>query len=266
LLGVMVFAGAGGLLGCGAGAGREASRGAPLRIAAASDLQEALPKLVDRYRAGRVQQIEVSYGASGQLARQIRGGAPIDLFLSANLGFVEDLAARGAIDSSTVRPYAVGGLVIVQPEASALALKSLGDLTSAGVRHIAIANPEHAPYGVAAREALRSAGLWEELLPRIVPADTVRQALQFVQSGNADAGIVGRAISRVPGVKAVGVDPALHRPIVQGLGVVAASENAEAARRFADYLLGDEAQEILGQYGFTRPAEAAVRIAPRTGG
>jgi molybdate transport system substrate-binding protein len=239
--------------GCGSLPPERDAGAEPLRLAAASDLQEALPRIVERFRATHPGEIEVSFGASGQLAQQIRAGAPLDLFLSANLGFVGDLAEQGIIDAASVRPYAVGSLVIVQPESSPIAVTSITDLTRADLRHVAIANPELAPYGIAARQALQAAGIWDGAQPRIVMADTVRQALQFVQSGNADAGIVGRAISRVGGLKGVAVDSSLHAPIVQGLGVVAASSQRDRARAFASYLLGAEAQGILTEYGFMSP-------------
>lgn len=221
-----------------------------LRVAAASDLQTALPALIERYRRDHPIDVQPAFGASGQLAAQIRQGAPFDLFLSANLAFVQGLAADGTIRPETVRPYTRGTLVLAVHPASGGSIAGLADLARPEIKKIALANPDFAPYGKAARQALERAGLWEPLAEKLVRAETVRQALQFVETGNAEAGLVGRAIAAEPAVRILAVDPALYDPIIQGLGVVAASAHAEEARAFADFLASADGQAILAGFGF----------------
>lgn len=227
----------------------------PLAVAAASDLQVVLPELAARFRSeADGPPLELIYGSSGNLARQIRQGAPFDLFLSADRGLVDVLAAEDIVKPASVRPYAVGSLVIVTPAGSSPRPPArLVDLLDPGFRRIAMANPDLAPYGRAARQALEGAGLWERLEPRIVLAETVRQALQYVETGNAEAGLVGRAIASTPYVTIAPVDVEGHDPIVQALGVVAASPSADRAEAFARFVAGPEGQAILARYGFRSP-------------
>ena len=151
----------------------------------------------------------------GQLAEQIRQGAPFDVFLSADGKFVRRLADEGIIRGETVRPYALGSLVLATDAKSELKPKGLADLTGPGIKFIAIANPETAPYGKAATQAIERAGLAEALKPRLVTAGSVRQALQMVQSGNAEVGIVSRSIADVPGIRSVQLPLDASDPIIQ---------------------------------------------------
>ncbi|HEX8203563.1 MAG TPA: molybdate ABC transporter substrate-binding protein [Isosphaeraceae bacterium] len=228
-----------------------------LRVAAASDLQVALPALAARFERDRGIGVQAVFGSSGQLAEQIRQGAPFDVFLAANVAYVERLAADGVIRPESVRPYAVGPLVLAVHRESGRAVEALPDLARPEVRRIALAHPGHAPYGAAAKQALQRAGLWEALEPKIVYAETVRQALQFVQSGNAEAGLIAGASARVPEIRTIAIDPALHDPIVQGLGIVSETEQADPARAFADFVLGPDGQAILAEFGFRKVESSA---------
>jgi molybdate transport system substrate-binding protein len=129
---------------------------------------------------------------------------------------------------------------------------ALADLAKPGVKAVALANPETAPYGAAGKQALTRAGLWDALQPKIAQADTVRQALQFVQTGNAEAGLVGKATTGGTEVRVVEIDPALYDPIVQGLGVVSASKQKKGAEAFASFVLGPKGQAVLASFGFRR--------------
>lgn len=242
-------------LGCAAAPSEHAPE--PLRVAAASDLQTALPALIERFR--REQPIEVvpTFGSSGQLAQQIEQGAPFDIFLTADRSFVEDLARKGIIRPDSIRSYAIGSLVLAVHEGTNV--DELADLTGPGIRAIALANPAFAPYGRAGKQALERAGLWSKVEGKVVPAESVRQALQFVQSGNAEAGLVGRAIAQAPGVRIAEIDSTLYDPIVQGLGIVAATRRGEEAARFVGFLLGDEGQEILDGFGFSTPPSVPTK-------
>ncbi len=223
---------------------------APFRVAAASDLQAVLPALAERFRAGGGTGITPTFQSSGVLARQIEQGAPYDLFFAANEKFVRDLAARGAIRPESVRNYARGSLVLAVHRDAADRIKSLADLARPEVKRIAVANPETAPYGKAGQQALERSGLWDSLRPRIVVAESVRQALLHAQNGDVEAALVGRAIADVPEVVAFGIDPALYDPIVQALGIVSDSSRQREAEAFASFVLGAEGQGVLKQFGF----------------
>jgi molybdate transport system substrate-binding protein len=236
---------------CGGGCGTPAQRPKVLRVAAASDLQQVLPRLVAAFKGADA--VSLTFGASGQLAEQIKAGAPFDLFLAANRKFVDDLAAQGLVRPDSVRPYAQGTLVLVVHRETKAAVETLADLKNADVKKIALANPALAPYGAAGKQALERAGLWPEVGPKVVMSESVRQALQFVQSGNAEAGLVGRAIADVPEVRVVAIDPKLHDPLIQALGIVASTRSA-AAEAFSAFILGPEGQKILTDSGFKAPS------------
>jgi molybdate transport system substrate-binding protein len=222
----------------------------PLRIAAATDLQAVLPKLADHFQTRTSIATSLIFGASGQLAEQIKGGAPFDVFLAANQAYVRGLVDAQLIDADSARPYARGSLVLAVYRDLRAEVSTLKDLTKPAVKKIALANPAFAPYGKAAKQALERAKLWNELEPKFVVAESVRQALVYVQRGDAEAGLVGRAISRVPEIRVFEVDSQLYDPIVQALGVLTASKRLQDARRFAEFVLREEGQGILKEFGF----------------
>ena len=222
----------------------------PLRLAAASDLRQALPVLIAAFRTSRAVEVEFNTGSSGQLAEQIRQGAPFDLFLSANRNFVDRLANEGTVEAASVQPYARGSLVLAINPVFAHQPKTLSDLTDSEIKSIAIANTDQAPYGIAAKQTLERLGLWDTLKPKLVPAESVHQALQFVRSGNAEVGFVSRALSDAPGLQFLPVPANSHDSIVQYLGVVTRSAKKEDARAFADFLRGPVGQAMLVDLGF----------------
>jgi molybdate transport system substrate-binding protein len=236
----------------------------PLGVAAASDLQSALPVLAARFTRDTKIPVKLTFGASGQLAEQIKAGAPYGVFLAANRKFVDDLARGGFIRRESVRPYARGTLVLaVRPESEAF-VKRLADLARPEVKKVALANPAFAPYGAAGRQALERSGLWQQLSPKVVQSETVRQALQFVESGNADAGLVGLAIAKTARVRVVAVLPELYDPIIQALGVVSRDGKTDPrADAFARFVLGSDGQAILAEFGFSKPEGATASLAPR---
>ncbi|WZO98902.1 molybdate ABC transporter substrate-binding protein [Isosphaeraceae bacterium EP7] len=237
----------------GCGTPPETAAPAPLRVAAAADLQSSLPGIVAEFERAHSLKVDLVFGASGQLAQQIEAGAPFDLFLSANRKFVDDLETSGLVRPKSSRPYAVGSLILVWGEHAGKPIAALGDLARPEIKRVAIANHATAPYGAAAEQALRKAGLLDSIGPKLVRATNVRQALQYVESGDAEAALVGKALARPPGLRVLEVDPELYDPIVQGLGVVAASRRVEDAEALAAYLLGPEGQAKFQAAGF-RPA------------
>jgi molybdate transport system substrate-binding protein len=231
-----------------------------LLVLAASDLVTAFDELVPRFEAMEGRRVDVVAGSSGNLATQIRHGAPADLFLSADAGFVDGLIADGRIDAQTRAAYAVGPLAVAVPPGRTPP-SHLGELRLPAYATVSIANPDHAPYGMAAREALRTTGIWDELAARLIMAENVAQAVHLVRTGNVDAAVV--ALSLVHGPEGARlpfrrVDPAFHPPLVQVAGVVDGSAQPEAARRFLEYLLSPEGQAILRGFGFEPPPSAAA--------
>ncbi|WP_197446726.1 molybdate ABC transporter substrate-binding protein [Tautonia plasticadhaerens] len=221
-----------------------------LHVAAASDLFGAMPELADAFERRTGVRVVPVLGSSGQLARQIEQGAPYDLFLSANLDYARRLADSGAIDPATVRPYAVGPLVLAFPATAGTGRSGLGALADPEVRSIALANPDHAPYGKAGKQVLERSGLWDSLESKVVYGQSIRVACRFVESGQADAGLIARSLADTPGIRWEPIDPALHDPIEQYLGVVAASDRRQTALAFCELLLGEEGRAILRRFGF----------------
>lgn len=225
----------------------------PLTVAAASDLHAALPEVGGAWMRRSGETVQFTFGASGDLARQIEQGAPVDLFLAADESYVEKLCAAGLLLPDTQRVYARGRLALATPRRTKVAVRSLADLLLPAVRHVAIANPTHAPYGRAAREALQEAGIWQQVQNRLVFASNVRQATQMVETGNADAGIIALAGAEEAEIEWTTLDDGLYRPLRQTLAVVNRAPHAQAARDFAHFLCGPAGRRILARHGFALP-------------
>jgi len=215
---------------------------AELLVAAAADVVRLEQPLREGFRKAAGGQIRFVFGSSGMLARQIENGAPYDVYLSANERFVHDLAAQGKLDPQSVRVYALGRVAIWSKDPS---IRKLSDLGS--VRRLSLPNPAHAPYGVAARQALEKEGTWKNLEARVVYAENVRQALQFAETGNVDAAIT--AWSLVFDRGGILIPAGLHAPIRQAAGVVTSSSNRALASRFLDYLSSPDGRALLCRYG-----------------
>jgi molybdate transport system substrate-binding protein len=228
----------------------------PLVVSAASNLILASEDLGERYEQETGQPVTFNFAASGQLAQQIDQGAPVDLFISANVAYVEELATKGRVLPDSVQVYARGRLTLWTQADSTLAVDTVSDLLNSEVGRVSIANPEHAPYGVAARQALQTAGVWEEIQPKLVLGQNVRQALQFAETGNVDAALLPLSLSITSDGRWVYLPSDLHVPIDQALGVVADSPRQAEARDFAAFITGAQGQTILEKHGFTPPKEA----------
>lgn len=236
-----------------------AAPAAALTIAAAADLRFALDEVLVPFRAARAgTRIDVIYGSSGKLATQIRNGAPFDLLLSADREFADALH-RDGFAGGAPRPYAVGRLAVWSTDAS-LGRLPLPDL----VRHprmqrLAIANPEHAPYGRRAMEALRSQGLWEAAQPKLVLGENIAQAAQFVQSGAAQAGIVALSLVLAPALAGQGaytrVPEAWHSPLEQSMVVTRRAVDNPLAHAFVAHLESRAARATLARFGFALPGD-----------
>ncbi|HEX4785654.1 MAG TPA: molybdate ABC transporter substrate-binding protein [Candidatus Sulfotelmatobacter sp.] len=225
-------------------------------VAAAADLSSALKELGERYEHETGIKVKLSFAASGALTQQIQNGAPFDLFFSADMDYPRQLIASGAADGSSLYQYAVGRLVLWVPADSPLELQHLGmnALLDSSIKKIAIANPQHAPYGRAAIAALKYTGLYDRVADRLVLGESVAQAAQFVESGNAQAGLVALAHAVAPGMRSRGKYwqvPAEDYPsLAQGAVVLSRSTRKKEATEFLQYIKSKEAAQVLEQYGF----------------
>ncbi len=229
----------------------------PLIVSAASNLILAFEELGTRYEQETGTPVIFNFAASGQLAQQIDQGAPVDVFVSANTAYVEDLAAKGRVLPDTVRTYARGRLTLWTRADAPLTVETVEDLLRPEVERVAIANPEHAPYGVAARQALQTASVWEVIQSKLVLGENVRQALQYAETGNVDVALVPLSLSITSEGDWTLVPEDLHAPINQALGVVADSPRQVQARDFAAFITSAQGQAILGEYGFAPPEEVS---------
>lgn len=233
--------------------GQTLAAGKKLTIAGASDLSFAFKEITAQFQKETGYEVVLSLGSTGMLARQIEQGAPFDAFFSANTKYVEDLEKGGHILPGTVRLYAQGRIVIATRAASSLKIAKLEDLRNSRITRIAIANPEHAPYGIAAMEALKSKGLWDDVKQKLVYGENIRQTLQFIESGNAEAGIVALSIANVPGIEHSDIPSNLHKPINQAAGVVSTTKDRDGASSFIRFVNGPKGGEIMKKYGFLPP-------------
>ena len=224
-----------------------------LRVAAAADLAKAFAEVGTAYEKKTGQKAVFTFGASGMLARQIGAGAPFDVFAAANQDYMDKLAKSGKIAPETTKIYATGQVVLWTRKSDKPAPKSLKELTSARFTHIALANPDHAPYGKAAREALQNLKLWNALEPKIVYGENVQQAFQFAQSGNADAALISHALTFGAAGASLPVPQELYKPLRQAIAAVRASKQPDAAKNFIQFLTGAEGRDILRKYGFSLP-------------
>jgi molybdate transport system substrate-binding protein len=231
-----------------------------LTVAAAADLNYAMKDIASRFEQKTGDKVKLSFGASGTFYSQIQSGAPFDLFFSADAEYPKKLAAAGVMDGFSLRTYAVGHLVLWVPKSSGLDPQKLKAnlLLEAAVQKIAIANPEHAPYGRAAMAALQTLGLKDKVGNKLVLGESVSQAAQFVQSGNAQAGLIPLSLAISPTMKDAGsyweIPSGDYPEIDQGAGIVSSSKHKVAAQAFLDFVASPEGGAILRQYGFALPS------------
>ena len=230
-------------------------------VAAAADMSGALPQLVAAYTKKTGQTVKVTFGSSGNLTNQIRNGAPFDVFFSADEKYPRQLIAEGLAAKDTLYRYGVGRLVLWIPADSPLDLSKLGmnALLDPSVKKISIANPATAPYGRAAEAALRHFRIYDQVSSRLVLGENVSQAAQFVESGNAQAGLIALSHALAPAMKDKGrywtVPLDAYPTLNQAAVVLSRSKHQDAARRFLEFLRSPEATALLTTHGFNLPAE-----------
>jgi molybdate transport system substrate-binding protein len=244
-----------------AGWAQEKKSADEITVAAAADLSTVLKLIGDSCEKKTGVKVNLSFGASGALAQQIQNGAPFDLFFSADMDYPRQLIAAGEADGASVYQYAVGKLVLWVPQGSPLDVehKGMSVLLDPSVKKIAIANPQHAPYGRAAVAALKHDGVYDRVAERLVLGENVSQAAQFVESGNAQAGFVALAHAVAPGMSGKGkyweVPAGDYPPLAQGVVVLSRSKHKKEAARFLEYIKTNESSEVFQKYGFTLPGK-----------
>jgi molybdate transport system substrate-binding protein len=227
-------------------------------IAAAADLNDAMSELIAQFEKASGCTARLSTGSSGNFLSQIENGAPFDVFFSADVDYPRKLEAEGLAVPGSVFVYGTGKIVLwVRTESRLDLSKGLAAMRDPSVRKVAIANPQHAPYGRAAEEALRKAGVYDAIKDRLVLGENISQAAQFVESGNADAGVLALSLAMSPGLKEEGryskIPENLYAPIEQGAVLLRGSPNPQAARAFLEFVKTPGAAAVLARYGFTVP-------------
>jgi molybdate transport system substrate-binding protein len=235
-------------------------RDGEIMVAAASDLAFAFPELATAFERETGTHVTFTFGSTGQLAKQIGEGAPYDVFAAANVSYVDEVVRADACDATTEAPYARGRIALWSKRGLVAPPASLADLTAPRFAKIAIANPAHAPYGKAAREALQRAGVWDALEPRIVYGENVQQALQFAASGNAEVAIVALsiALANQDGVYEP-IDASAHAPIDQAMVVCKRGKDRARALAFTRYVNAPAGRAIMQRHGFLLPGEEQAR-------
>ena len=240
---------------------REAPADATVKVAAAADLAFAFKDVATAFEKKTGKKVTFTFGSTGNLAKQIDEGAKYDLFAAANVSYVDEVVKAGACDPSTKAPYARGRVVVWwRSEGAVAAPKSVADLADARFVKIAIANPEHAPYGQAAEQALVTAGVWDAVKPKLVYGENVQQTLKYAQTGNVEAAIVALSLAMVTeGGQYLAIDDAMHKPIEQALVVCTRGGNAQGGRDFAAFTQSAEGRPIMRRFGFLLPGESMTR-------
>ena len=247
-----------GSMACGKQSGDGSRKGQPLRVAAAADLAIAFGEIGAAFEKSSGKSVQFSFGSTGLLAKQIAEGAPYDVFAAANQSFVDDVAKGGACLADTKKLYARGRIVMWSADASKLPA-SIEALRDPKYAKVAIANPEHAPYGLAAQQAMTKAGVWADVQPRVVYGENVQQTMMFAQSGNVEVAIVALSLAVTAPGGYVAIDPALHEPLDQAMVVCtggSAGGKPNEARAFVAYVDSEPGRAIMRRYGFLLPGEA----------
>jgi molybdate transport system substrate-binding protein len=240
-----------------------------LTVAAASDLSFAFKELSAEFQKRTGHTVKLSLGSSGNFYSQIQNGAPFDLFFSADIGYPQKLVEQKLAEPDSLYKYATGRIVIWTRKDVALDLQRLGmnALLEGAVRKIAIANPRHAPYGRAAVAAMQKLGVYDKVTSKLVFGENISQTAQFVESGNADAGILALSLAVAPAMQGKGkyweIPADAYPPIDQGVAIVKASPHKQAAAAFLDYLKSAEGTALMKRYGFVLPATPAVAAPAR---
>ena len=237
------------LTGCGA----PPPSPAKLTVAAASNLMGAFDEIAAGFHRKTGIEVVLSYGSTAQLARQIDNGAPFDVFAAADTSHIDELASKGRIVADTKAVYARGQLALWVPHGEKLGFREIKDLAGPQIRFVAIAQPNLAPYGSAAVEALKASGQWPAIEPKVVYGSNIGVARQYAETGNADAAFTAYSLVMNESGTVLKVEPKLYPSIGQSAGIVASSQHIGAAGQFMAFLLGADGAAILANHGYLAP-------------
>ena len=238
------------LTACSAPGGRE------ITVSAAASLTFAFEEIAPLYEAETGVHPVLNFASSGHLAHQIAAGAPVDVFASANVAYIDELRGQGLVDTASARTFCRGRLVVWTRRDEPAPVRNLADLAEARVGRFAMANPEHAPYGAAARQALQQLNLWTALQPKLVLGETVRQALHYGERGDVAAALVSLSVAADSDGQWREVPDSLHAPIEHAVAAVAGRPKLAAARRFVAFLDSPAGRHAIERHGFIVPGAA----------
>lgn len=227
----------------------------PLRVAAAADLTLAFQEIGKNYEKLNGTKLDFIFGSTGTLEQQIENGAPYDVFAAASTRYVDALKSKGLIIPGTQQLYARGSIGLATTTASSLQVKELKDLLKPEIKKIAIANPEHAPYGMAAKQALEKAGIWELVKGKLVYGKNIQDTLTLIKTGNAETGIIALSIAKKDEVYFSRIREDMYKPLNQSMAVTAGTKQAQRARQFIAYVNSPEGRKVMKKYGFNLPGE-----------
>ena len=227
-----------------------------ITVAAAADLRFAFTELAQRFEKHTGKKVLLTFAASGTITHQIQNGAPYDVFASASEDWVAKLDKAGLLVPNTRQRHAVGRIVLAWNKQIGFALKTLKDLQDPRIKKIALANPDIAPYGAAAREALKKSDLWDTLQPKLVLGENIEQTRTFIQTGNADAGIIALSDAKAPEISYMPIDDHLHAPLMHTIAVIKGTRNETCARQFITFVMSAEGMRVMTSYGFHPPEQS----------
>lgn len=234
-----------------------------ITVAAASDLSFVFREIAARFERETGNTVKLSFGSSGNFYSQIQNGAPYDVFFSADVEYPKKLEASGLVEPGTLYPYASGKLVLWAPNDSSIDVhQGLKCVLDPQVHKIAIANPAHAPYGRAAEMALKNEGYYDKIAGKLVLGENISQTAHFVETGNAEVGLIALSLALAPEMKGRGryylVPAQLYSPITQATVILKSSSKKQTGRRFVEFIKSPEISALLKQYGF-ESAESSAR-------
>lgn len=235
-----------------------------ITVAAASDLNFVFREVVTRFEHETGNTVKLSFGSSGNFYSQIANGAPYDLFFSADIDYPRKLEVAGLAQPGSLYAYASGKLVLWVPKDSKVEVQQgLKSLLDPQVRKVAIANPAHAPYGLAAEAALKKEGLYDRVSAKLVLGENISQTAHFVETGNADAGLIALSVALAPEMRAKGsyyvIDPNLYPKIIQAAVILKSSQKKQTAQRLLEFLKSPPISALMKQYGFESPGREVQR-------
>lgn len=226
-----------------------------LTVAAASSLIKAFSEIGTAFEKANNCTVTFSFGSTGTLSEQIINGAPFDVFAAANEKAIDDLQEKDFILPDTNQIFTVGRIAIANLKDAPIPVKTIEDLLNPEIKKIAIANPELAPYGLAAKQTIKKAGLWDQLETKLVYGKNISETLTFISTGNAEAGFIALSLKDDAPVDFTLIDTNMHEPLSQSIGVVKNTQNEELAKAFSEYVLSEEGQAIMSKYGFSTPGK-----------